>query len=67
MTYFHPRDFDSGQPIIKDLSIYRKFCSYYGIKNSKKKLIKLLSEFKFCDVRTAVNNIEWSKIKRINI
>ena len=40
MTYFHPRDFDIGQPIIKNLSISRRFKSYYGIKSSRKKLNK---------------------------
>ena len=25
MTYFHPRDFDCGQPVIKELPAMRKF------------------------------------------
>ena len=30
MSYFHPRDFDFNQPIIKELSTFRKFKSYVG-------------------------------------
>jgi polysaccharide deacetylase family protein (PEP-CTERM system associated) len=41
MTYFHPRDFDTGQPMIPGLSIFRSFKSYYGIETSKRKLDNL--------------------------
>lgn len=60
MTYFHPRDFDVEQPIIKDLGLIRKFKSYYGLGSAQDKLEKLLKDFEFIDVRTAVNNINWS-------
>ena len=48
MTYFHPRDFDSGQPMIPGLSGFRKFKSYTGIETSIKKLEVVLrsNEFK---------------------
>ena len=48
MTYFHPRDFDTGQPMIPGLSIFRRFKSYYGIETSKRKLDNLsnLNPFK---------------------
>ena len=46
MTYFHPRDFDADQPMIPGLSPFRKFKSYYGIKNALHKLSQIqLSEF----------------------
>lgn len=60
MTYFHPRDFDTEQPIIKDLSLFRKFKSYYGLNSAQNKLEKLLKDFNFIDVQTAVANINWS-------
>ncbi len=41
MTYFHPRDFDVGQPMIKDLSLFRKFKSYYGINSAFKNYVIL--------------------------
>lgn len=42
MTYFHPRDFDRGQPIIPGLSRYREFKSYVGIENTYSKLSNLM-------------------------
>lgn len=45
MTYFHPRDFDPGQPRIPGLSLGRRFKSYFGLASSLSKLDRLLSEF----------------------
>ena len=59
MTYFHPRDFDTGQPIMEGLSLARRFKSYYGIKSSRKKLNKLLEDYDFICVSDAVNSIKW--------
>ena len=41
MTYFHPRDFDPNQPVLRDIPLFRKFTSYYGIKGAFEKLEKL--------------------------
>jgi polysaccharide deacetylase family protein (PEP-CTERM system associated) len=60
MTYFHPRDFDAEQPLIDDLSLKRKFKSYYGLKGSSKKLKKLLNDFDFITLSTAKENINWN-------
>jgi len=62
MTYFHPRDFDSGQPMLKGLSLQRRFKSYYGLKNSKQKFEKLLSSFSFIDLKKADETIDWNKV-----
>ena len=43
MTYFHPRDFDAHQPVLKNLSLTRRFKSYYGLNKSKTKLDRDLS------------------------
>lgn len=67
MTYFHPRDFDFHQPILKNISIYRKFKLYHGISGCKNKLEKLLSEFDFTDMQQASSNIDWEKTEIINI
>ena len=61
MTYFHPRDFDKGQPIMKGLTLSRTFKSYYGIKSSRKKLNKLLKDYDFMCVGDAVNSIKWDE------
>jgi polysaccharide deacetylase family protein (PEP-CTERM system associated) len=61
MTYFHPRDFDIGQPVISDLSKIRKFKSYVGINGAEAKLQNWLSDFNFIDISEANNNINWNK------
>lgn len=61
MSYFHPRDFDTGQPIIKSLPIMRKFKSYVGIKNAFSKFQKFLSDYRFYNIPQADKTIEWDK------
>ena len=65
MTYFHPRDFDPDQPIIPNLSKLRYFKSYIGLSHSENKLVRLLADFEFIDVRTAVSDVDWLKVKTI--
>jgi hypothetical protein len=65
MTYFHPRDFDGSQPMISDLSLFRRFKSYYGLKYAEEKLVKLLNEFDFIDVRTAVKTVSWGSVATV--
>lgn len=67
MTYFHPRDFDAKQPIIKELSILRKFKSYYGLKNCLPKLDKLIQHHSFIDLQTADKQVDWAKAKVIRL
>lgn len=67
MTYFHPRDFDPGQPIIKELSLSRKFKSYVGLSNCMHKLEKWTTDFKFTDLEEADKSIDWSNAPRIKL
>ena len=67
MTYFHPRDFDPGQPILRDLSMRRKFMSYVGLKNSFSKLKRLLNEHTFMTVEEAGNLTDWENVPVVNI
>ena len=59
MTYFHPRDFDPDQPMLPNLSASRRFKSYVGLRGAEAKLVRLLNEFEFVDVRTAVSKVDW--------
>lgn len=61
MTYFHPRDFEPEQPVLRGLSALRRFKSYYGLAGAEGKLCKILGEFKFESVRTAEKKVDWSK------
>ena len=67
MTYFHPRDFDAGQPVIEDLSRIRRFKSNVGIKGAEKKLDKWLRDFEFVDIKTADEMIDWEKVPVIDL
>lgn len=67
MTYLHPRDFDSKQPVISDLSMIRKFKTYVGLKNAQSKLEKWLSDFEFLDVGSAVKTINWAEVPTVEI
>lgn len=67
MSYLHPRDFDAGQPVIKELSAARRFKSYVGLKGSTNKLEKWLTDFKFVDIDTACGMIDWNKVPVVNL
>lgn len=59
MSYFHPRDFDISQPLLRDLSPYRRFRAYYGLGHSLEKLEQWISDFTFTDLATADQSIDW--------
>ena len=67
MTYFHPRDFDKGQPVVKGLPLKRKFKSYVGISGNFKKWKKLLDDFSFMNVAAADKQIDWTKARVIDL
>lgn len=67
MSYFHPRDFDFEQPMIKELSVGRKFKSYVGLKYSEMKLKSWLLDFNFIDIGKAEEQIDWKNVKTINL
>ncbi|MFN0188430.1 MAG: polysaccharide deacetylase family protein [Bacteroidia bacterium] len=67
MAYFHYRDFDTGQPVFKDLGTLKRFKTYYGIDSCMEKLDNYLNDFKFINVEEADKNIDWTKTKTINL
>ncbi len=67
MTYFHPRDFDPDQPMIKELSNFRKFKSYVGLKSSMKKLNRWVNDFEFIDIKKADETINWKKVPVVKL
>jgi polysaccharide deacetylase family protein (PEP-CTERM system associated) len=67
MTYFHPRDFDPGQPVLQDLSIMRKFKSYVGLKKSFDKFKKYIDDFAFINIEHADSLIDWENSKKIKL
>lgn len=67
MTYFHPRDFDTGQPMVKGLPLKRKFKSYVGIRSNMRKWKNLLDDFEFINVQEADSILDWSKVRVIEL
>lgn len=67
MTYFHPRDFDHGQPMLQGLSPFRKFKSYVGLKNCQSKLERWIQDFEFVDLDTAIKQIEWERAQVVEL
>ena len=67
MSYLHPRDFDAEQPVIKELSLPRKFKSYVGLKGATAKLEKWITDFEFVDVGTAIKIIDWEKVPVVEL
>ena len=67
MTYFHPQDFDPDIPMIETLPLMRKFKSYVGLKHSFGKFQRLLDDFNFVNLREADKQIDWKKVRIINI
>ncbi len=67
MTYFHPRDFDANQPMVKGLSLARQFKSYYGLKNALPKLEKLIQTHSFIDLQSAETLVDWTTAKVVKM
>lgn len=65
MAYVHPRDLDGGQPMLEGLPLTRKFKSYVGTKGAEKKLRKYLTDFKFIDIETARQQIDWNVVPKV--
>ncbi|MDP2760784.1 MAG: polysaccharide deacetylase family protein [Sideroxyarcus sp.] len=66
MTYFHPRDFDSDQPVI-DMPLHRRFKSYVGLKGAYAKLDRWLAENTFIDLASADLATDWASAPKIGV
>lgn len=66
MSYFHPRDFDFGQQVLPQLTLMRKFKSYYGIKGAFSKFKKWLDNFETMSLLQADKQINWQETKIIS-
>lgn len=67
MTYFHPRDFDDGQPMLPHLPLMRKFKSYYGLKGAFLKFEKWLNQFETMSLMQADEKVNWDSAKIISL
>lgn len=67
MTYFHPRDFDPKQPVLKRLPLHRRFKSYFGLSGALEKLRRLVTDFAFTDITGAEAAIDWNAAPVVRI
>ncbi len=67
ITYFHPRDFDAGQPRIPGLSVLRHFKAYVGIAGASSKLDRFLARFGGQSLSQACLAIAWDQTPMIRI
>lgn len=67
LSYIHPRDLDPGQPMIKELSLARRFKSYVGLRGAERKFRQWLTDFKFMDIETASDLIDWGNVPKITL
>ena len=65
ISYIHPRDLDSGQPMVPGLSLMRQFKSYYGLAGAEKKLRRYLTDFPSVDLSTADQAVDWTQAKSV--
>ena len=53
--YIHPWELDPGHPYLKGLGRRIQYTHYFNLKNTEKKLDKLLSDFEFCSPNEIFN------------
>lgn len=67
LSYFHPSDFDPGQPQMPQLSLIRQFKNRVGLKGAYRKFKKYIKEFEFVDMETASGLIDWSATRIVDV
>lgn len=65
MAYFHPRDFDGAQPMLKNFPVSQKFKSYYGLNGAHRKLDKWLTDFETVAMFEASAGIDWENVESV--
>jgi polysaccharide deacetylase family protein (PEP-CTERM system associated) len=67
MTYFHPRDFDPGQPRLPGLPLVRQFKAYAGLNGAYKKLGRFLEDFGGQSLGEATAHIDWDRTPLVQL
>ena len=67
MTYFHPRDFDPGQPRLQGLSLGRSLKSYVGLNGAFAKLQFMLSTFGGRSLSAAESAVQWDSVSIVQL
>lgn len=67
LSYFHPSDFDPGQPQMPQLTKMRQFKNRVGLKGAYNKFKKYITEFDFLDMESASKMIDWNNATIISV
>ena len=67
VSYFHPSDFDPGQPKMKQLKLTRQLKNELGLKGAFKMYKRYIEDFDFITIGQADEQMDWSKAKIIDI
>lgn len=67
MSYFHPSDFDPGQPNMPQLSYMRQFKNRVALKGAYEKFKRYISDFDFVNLKDAIEIIDWNQFDAIPI
>lgn len=57
LTYFHPWEFDSSQPILKGIPWFLKFRHYYNLKDNFQKFSKLINDINVISLARGIKEI----------
>ena len=67
MTYLHPRDLDPDQPVLNDLSIIRKFKSYYNLSSTEEKLDHILTKYNMIPISRYLSNQDFKNLPIVRL
>lgn len=67
MSYFHPSDFDPGQPQMSHLPLMRQFKNRVGLKWAYPKFKRFITDFDFVNIPVADRMVDWNTCKKIEI
>jgi peptidoglycan-N-acetylglucosamine deacetylase len=65
MSYFHPSDFDPGQPSMKNLSLIRRWKNEVKLDGAFNKFQKYIHELSFINIEEADKIVDWSKARKV--
>lgn len=67
LSYFHPSDFDPGQPKMPQLSYIRQFKNRVALKGAYKKFKKYIDTFDFVSMDTTAGNIDFRNCEIVDL
>ena len=67
MSYFHPSDFDPGQPRLRHLPITRQIKNHICLKSSFQKFRHYIADNEFVNFVSADALLDWEKVEKITI